>query len=159
MAKTHTTPPTKKNKRNTVELSPFHTRFLQLYLSGGPTGEYWSNATLSYFYALHDEDTPRKDNDGKFTKEYNNARVLGPKLLLNVAIQARMKEILTVSGYTPEAIKKRYHELAGQNKNLPVAIQATDRVAKIAGVLRDDPTKVNIPELEAVANAIKQLLG
>lgn len=160
MTKTKTPAATKVvEKKPKKELSPAWIRFVYLYLSGGPTGEYWSNATLAYFYAVNDDDTPRKDKDGNFTKDYNAARVLGPRLLLNVAIQKYIKDLLNESGYTPDAIKKRYQELSSQNKNLPVAVQATDRVAKIAGVLKDEPTKVNIPELEALGDAIKRILG
>lgn len=149
---------TPKQKDTTKGLTPAQIRFVYLYL-GGYDGNCWNNATLSYFYSYNDAEAQLKNADGTYSKQYNTARVEGPKLLLKPAIKAYMEDLLTGIGYDPKQIKRRYAELASQNKNLPVALQANDRMAKVAGVIRDDPTKVNIPELEAVAAAIRKVLG
>lgn len=148
----------KKTKDTSKGLSPAQIRFVYLYL-GGYDGNCWNNATLSYFYAYNDEDTPLKNADGTYSKQYLTAKAEGSSLLAKPSIRSYMEDLLTGIGYDPKAIKRRYAELASQNKNLPVALQANDRMAKVAGVIRDDPTKVNIPELEAVAAAIRKVLG
>ena len=57
------------------------------------------------------------------------------------------------------AIKERFGELGFQNSNLGVALSATEKIAKISGVLKDDALKVNIPELEVLGEGIKQILS
>lgn len=151
-------PVTKKATEPKKEkLTPAMIRFVYLYLGGGD-GTCWNNATRSYFFAYNGEDALIKDAKGEYTKEYRTALTEGPALLGKPRIQKYKDELLTSIGYDPENIKKRFAELSGQNHNLPVALQATDRMAKVAGLLSDDK-KVNIPELEALGQAIKSILG
>lgn len=133
-----------------MKLKPAEIRFVYLYL-GGEDGECWNNATRAYAVAF--------EKDINDPKQYATSRSEGSRILTKPNIQKYRDDLLLSIGYDPENIKKRYSEIASQNKDIRTALQANDRVAKIAGVLRDDPTKVNIPELEAVANAIKSLLG
>lgn len=141
-------------------LKPSHIRFVYLYL-GGEDGKCFNNATLAYLRAF-EIDTPTskvKLPDGRegYTSEYLSAKQSGYRLLTNVHIQNLKKKLLLEIGFNPETIKQRFAELAYQNKNLPIALTATDRVAKIAGIISDDK-KVDIPQLEALGNAIREIL-
>lgn len=141
-------------------LKPSHIRFVYLYL-GGEDGKCFNNATLSYLRAFEIE-TPTvkiKQEDGSmdYSSAYKSAKQSGHRLLTNVHIQKFKSELLLEVGFKPETIKKRFAELAYQNKNLPIALTATDRVAKIAGIINDDK-KVDIPQLEALGNAIREIL-
>lgn len=160
-----TAKPTKKGKDQKQEkkakLTPAQIRFAYLYL-GAEGGECWNSATMAYLRAFYPEGTETKEQRGRdwvYTSAYKVANTEGPKLLVKPGIKAFVDELLTTAGYSPDVIKRRYAQLAMQDKNLPIALQATDRVAKIAGVVRDEGLKVNVPELEAVAEAIKGALG
>lgn len=148
----------KKKIITTPKLTPQQLRFVYLYL-GHEGGKAWSNATLSHFFSFQPEGTPRKTKDGQFTKEYKISSVTGHKLLGNTSIKAAIDDILLESGYKPENIKKGFAKLANQQKNLPVALAAHDRMAKITGVIKDDGLKVNIPELEALTKTIRDALS
>lgn len=142
------------------KMKPAHIRFTTLYM-GGEDGSCFNNAVKSYLRA-YDIDTPTikvKQENGKedYTKEYKSAKTNGYKLLTNADIQKLRNLILLESGFDISMIKKRYAELAYQNKNLVIAVQATDRVAKIAGVISDDK-KVDIPQLTELGESIKSLL-
>lgn len=159
MAKTKTS---KKNTPPTTEeigakLKPSHVRFIYLFL-GGEDGSCFNNATRAYIKA-YDIDTPLvKDKDGKYSKEYLSSKVKASQLLTNGNIQKFKHTVLLESGFKPENIKKRFSELAYQNKNLPIALTATDRIAKIAGVIKDDEKKIDIPQLEAIGESIRAIL-
>ena len=142
--------PEKKPSGKKDKMTPAQIRFVYLYL-GSENGECFNNATRAYGLAF--------DKNLEDIKQYNTSRAEGSKLLAKPSISAFKDKVLLELGYKPETIKKRYAQLANQNTNLPLALQANDRVAKIAGVLKDDPTKVNIPELEAVATAIRKILS
>lgn len=141
-------------------LKPSHIRFVYLYL-GGEDGKCFNNATLSYLRAFEIETptTKVKQTDGRedYTMEYKGAKANGARLIANDSIQKFKTKLLLEVGFNPETIKKRFAELAYQNKNLPIALTATDRVAKIAGIITDDK-KVDIPQLEALGNAIREIL-
>lgn len=148
----------KKKTPQLPKLTPQQLRFVYLYL-GHEGGKAWSNATLSYFYAYYGETAKKKDKDGNWTKEYKTANVEGLRLVVKPSIKAVMDDILLESGYKPENIKKGFAKLANQQKNLPVALAAHDRMAKITGVIKDDGLKVNIPELEKLTETIRNTLS
>ncbi len=156
----------KNTPKDTIEsisarLKPAMLRFLYLYM-GMEDGKCWNNATLSYIRA-YEIDTPttkvikKKNGEMTYTPQYKSAATRGYELVRNSEIQRLRHLLLSEAGYTPENIKKRYAELAIQNKNPIVALNANDRMAKIANVI-DDNKKVNIPELEALGDAIKSVL-
>lgn len=155
MAKSKTT----KEKDPLAELKPAELRFISLYM-GMEDGKGFNNATLSYLIA-YDKWTPtvmQKDKKtGLYEPAYNTARQEGYKLLTKPHIQKARTHILLEIGFKPETIKKRYAEIMTQQKNLPLALSATDRVAKIAGLITDDK-KVDIPQLTELGDAIKALL-
>ena len=145
-----------------AKMKPAHLRFLSLYM-GGEDGSCWNNATKSYLKAFEIDTVTTKVKDPKtgelgYTKEYKSARASAIALLTSINIQKLKNYILLNVGYDKDVIKKRYTEIAMQNKNLPVALQANDRVAKIAGVLNVDDKKVDIPQLTELGNQMKQLL-
>lgn len=145
-----------------AKMKPAHLRFLSLYM-GGEDGSCWNNATKSYLKAFEIDTVTTKIKDPKtgelgYTKEYKSARASAIALLTSINIQKLKNYILLNVGYDKDVIKKRYTEIAMQNKNLPVALQANDRVAKIAGVLNVDDKKVDIPQLTELGDAMKQLL-
>lgn len=149
---------TTKTKDPLAELKPAELRFLTLYM-GMEDGKAFNNATLAYLIA-HDKWTPtvmQKQKDGSYSKEYLNAKQLGYRTLTKVHIQKARTHILLEIGFKPETIKARYAELMTQSRNLPLALTATDRVAKIAGLITDDK-KVDIPQLTELGNAIRELL-
>lgn len=141
-------------------LKPSHIRFVYLYL-GGEDGKCFNNATLSYLRAFEIETSTSKvklpDGREDYTSEYKSAKANGARLIANDNIQKLKSKLLLEVGFDPSTIKKRFAELAYQNKNLPIALTATDRVAKIAGIISDDK-KVDIPQLEALGNAIREIL-
>lgn len=142
------------------KMKPAHIRFVYLLL-GGEDGRCFNNATLAYLRAfeINTATTKVKLPDGSegYTKEYLGAKSSASALLTTPNIQKFKKKLLLEVGFNPETIKQRFAELAYQNKNLPIALTATDRVAKIAGILTDDK-KVDIPQLEALGNAIREIL-
>ena len=145
-----------------AKMKPAHLRLLSLYM-GGEDGSCWNNATKSYLKAFEIDTVTTKVKDPKtgelgYTKEYKSARASAIALLTSINIQKLKNYILLNVGYDKDVIKKRYTEIAMQNKNLPVALQANDRVAKIAGVLNVDDKKVDIPQLTELGNQMKQLL-
>lgn len=151
----------KDKKEDTIEslsakLKPAQLRFIYLYL-GEEDGRGWNNATISYIIAYNIETSLRRNSEGKYSKEYLNAKSRGYELVTNSDIRKLRELLLGEAGYKPENIKKRYLELQKQNKNPIVALQANDRMAKIAGVI-DDSKKVNIPELEKLGDAIRGVL-
>lgn len=158
---------TKKAKEEDVlktlmaKLKPAMIRFVYLYL-GAEDGKCFNNATLSYIRA-YDIDTPItkvKLEDGKedYTNAYKSAKQMGYALLTKVDIQKLKHHILLKQGYEPDSIKKRFAELSQQNKNLPIALTATDRMAKIAGVIKEDSKSVDIPQLTELTDHIKKIL-
>jgi hypothetical protein len=138
-------------------MKPAHIRFVYLYL-GGEDGKCFNNATLSYLRAFDIETSVTKDKDGKYSKEYLNAKVRASELLTNRNIQELRNAILLESGFEVDSIKKRFAELAYQNKNLPIALTATDRIAKISGVLKEESKVVDIPQLTELTEHIKAIL-
>lgn len=142
-----------------AKLKPSQLRFLYLYL-GAEDGRGWNNATISYLIAYDKwrPDILRKQTDGKYDPEYNTARTEGYKLLTIPDIQRLKHLILIEAGISPDTIKKRYSEFAFQNKYPAIAITATDRLAKIAGVVKDDGLKINVPEIERLTDVMQKLL-
>jgi len=140
------------------KMKPAHIRFTYLYM-GGEDGKCFNNATLAYITAYEiDTSLRRNEKTGKFTKEYMGAKSSGYKLLTSTDIQKLRNLILLEQGYDIAHIKRRYAEIANQNKNLPLALSATDRIAKITGVIKEDSKSVDIPQLEEIGRAIKQIL-
>ena len=155
MAKTKET----KTKDPLAELKPAELRFISLYM-GMEDGKAFNNATLAHLIA-YEKWTPtvmQKDKKtGLYSKEYLVSKTAGYKLLTKGYIQKARTHILLEIGFKPETIKARYAEIMTQQRNLPLALTATDRVAKIAGLITDDK-KVDIPQLEELGNALKSLL-
>lgn len=147
-------------EKELTTLKPSHIRFVYLLL-GGEDGKCFNNATLAYIRAFEIETTTRKvkqeDGSEDYTSAYKSAKTNGNRLLTNANIQKFKTKLLLEVGFDPATIKQRFAELAYQNKNLPIALTATDRVAKIAGIINDDK-KVDIPQLEALGNAIREIL-
>lgn len=139
------------------KLKPQWLRFVYLYL-GAENGIAYGNATMAYFYAYNGEDAETKDKNNLYTKEYKTAKTEGNSLLTKPDIKAVIGELLVGSGYSPENIKKGIAELAFQRKNLPIALSAYEKMAKISGLLKEDNT-VNVPELEKLTDAIKKILS
>lgn len=144
------------------KLKPAQVRFIQLYM-GMEDGKCYNNATLAYLTA-YDIDTPtRRVKDsvtGKedYTAQYKSAKTNGYKLLTNADIQKLRNAILDDIGINTQWIKRRYSDIASQSKNLPLALASTDRLAKITGVVKEDNTKVDIPQLTELGETIKALL-
>lgn len=160
-------PPTAKKEASVVEqltakMKPAHIRFVYLLL-GGEDGACFNNATRAYIRAFEIDTTTRKvKNDaGKddYTKEYKGARSSASALLTTPNIQKLRSAILLEQGFTPESIKGRFAELAYQNKNLPIALASTDRLAKITGVLKEEAKNVDIPQLTELTDVIKGILS
>lgn len=158
MAKT-TSKKAKETELQTLlkKLNPAKVRFTYLYM-GGEDGKCFNNATLSYIRAYEIETSLTKDKDGKYSTEYLSAKQCGYKLLTSIDIQRLRHILLLESGFDPDTIKKRYAELAYQNKNLPIALTATDRIGKITGVIKEDKTSVDIPQLQELTDHIKAIL-
>lgn len=138
-------------------MKPAHIRFVYLYL-GGEDGKCFNNATLSYLRAFEVDTSTTKQADGKYTKEYLNAKTRGYELVTNRDIQNLKQAILLENGFDINTVKRRFAELAYQNKNLPIALTATDRIAKITGVLKEDSKSVDIPQLTELTEHIKAIL-
>lgn len=142
-----------------LKLKPAELRFLTLYM-GMEDGKGFNNATLSYLIA-YDKWTPtimQKDKKtGLYDKVYNTARTEGHKLLTKPNIQKARSHLLLEISFDANTIKKRYAEIMTQNRNLPLALSATDRVAKVTGLITDDK-KVDIPQLTALGDMMKELL-
>lgn len=139
------------------KLKPAQIRFTYLYM-GAEDGKCYNNATLSYLRAYGIETSTQKQADGKYTGEYLNAKSRGYELVTKSDIQKLRNLILDQIGIDTEWIKRRYADIATQNKNLPLALASTDRLAKITGVVQDDKTKVDIPQLTELGDTIKALL-
>lgn len=133
-----------------MKLKPAQIRFIHLYL-GGEDGSCWNNGTKAYSIAYE------KDLDDK--GQYATCRTEAWRLLTNPDILKYRSFLLHKAGFTEERIKERFGELSFQNANVGVALTATDRIAKIAGVIKDDGLKVNIPELTRLGEDIKSILG
>lgn len=147
----------KKQKADKTELmKPVWIRFCYLYL-GAEDGRCFNNATMAYFRAFYPDLKETKDKDGKYLPQYMTANTEGHKLLVRPRIKDFIHDMLLNQGYKPENIKKRFAELASQNKNLPLALTANDRLAKISGVLVDDK-KLDIPQLDRIGDMMKQVL-
>ena len=165
MAKKKPTKPNKKDapKNESVlvalqkKLKPAHIRFVHLYL-GGEDGRCFNNATLSYIRAFEINTPLTKNSDGNFSKEYLGAKSSAYKLLTSADIQKFKNALLLEAGFNPDTIKKRFAELAYQNKNLPIAHASTRDIAKIAGVMKEDSKSVDIPQLTELTEHIKQIL-
>jgi hypothetical protein len=142
----------------TTKLKPAMVRFVYLYM-GSEDGKGFNNATLSYIIAYNVETSLRRnEKTGKYSKEYINAKTRGYELLTNRDIQKLRHHILLDQGFNTDNIKKRYVEIANQNKNLPLALSANDRIAKITGVVKDDSKQVDIPQLTELTEHIKRIL-
>lgn len=141
----------------TKKLKPSNIRFVYLYL-GGEDGKCFNNATLAYLRAYEIETRTTKDADGNYTSEYKSAKTNGSRLLTNADIQKYKDAVLLHAGFNPDTVKRRFAELAYQNKNLPIALTATDRIAKITGVLKEDSKSVDIPQLTELTEHIKAIL-
>lgn len=142
------------------KMKPAHIRFITLYM-GGEDGSCFNNATKAYLRAF-EIDTPtikvrQPKGEDDYTTQYKSARGSASDLLTSPNIQKLRNLILLKSGFEIDSIKRRFSELAYQNKNLPIAITATDRIAKIAGVISDDK-KVDIPQLTELGDSLKALL-
>lgn len=160
-------PPTAKKEASVVEqltakMKPAHVRFVYLLL-GAEDGSCFNNATRAYIRAFNVDTTTRKvkQDNGKddYTKEYKNAKSRGYELVTNRDIQKLRSALLLEQGFTPESIKGRFAELAYQNKNLPIALASTDRLAKITGVLKEEAKNVDIPQLTELTDVIKGILS
>lgn len=143
------------------KLKPAQIRFVYLYM-GAEDGKCYNNATASYIRA-YEIDTPTRkvklpDGSEGYTSEYKSAKTKGYQLLTNGDIQKLRNLLLSEIGIDKEWIKRRYADFAVQNKNPALALTATDRLAKITGVVIDDTKKVDIPQITELANAIKGIL-
>lgn len=144
-----------------AKLKPAKIRWLMLYM-GLEDGKCFNNATLSYIRA-YDIDTPlKKVKDEEtgiedYTSEYKTAKTRGYEHVTNSDIVKLKHIILIEQGYDKQFIKKRYAEIAMQNNNIPLALSATDRLAKITGLVTDDK-KVDIPQLTELADSLKAIL-
>lgn len=141
----------------TKKLKPAMIRFVYLYL-GGEDGKCMNNATLSYIRAYGIETSVVKDKDGKYSKEYLSSKSSGYDLLTKPDIQKFKNAVLLEAGFEPDTIKKRFAELAYQNKNLPIAHVALRDIAKISGVMKEDTKSVDIPQLTELTEHIKAIL-
>lgn len=140
------------------KLKPAQIRFTYLYM-GAEDGKCYNNATMSYIRAYEITTTTSKDpKTGDYTPEYKSAKTMGYQLLTKPDIQKLRTLLLTDIGVDKEWIKRRYADFAVQNKNPALALTATDRLAKITGVVVDDTKKVDIPQLTELGNTIKLLL-
>lgn len=158
---------TKKAKEEDIlktlmtKLKPAMIRFVYLYL-GAEDGKCFNNATLSYLraYDIDTVTTKVKQENGAedYTSAYKSAKSKGYDLLTKPDIQKFKHHVLLKQGYEPDNIKKRFAELSQQNKNLPIALTATDRMAKIAGVIKEDSKSVDIPQLTELTDHIKKIL-
>ena len=157
MAKKKDTKTKDELKELLKKMKPAHIRFTYLYM-GSEDGKCFNNATLAYLKAFEIETSTRQNSEGKYTKEYIKAKQQGWRMLTNVDIQRLRHIVLLEQGFNTDNIKKRYTEIANQNKNLPLALSATDRIAKITGVIKEDSKSVDIPQLEEIGRAIKQIL-
>lgn len=139
------------------KMKPHHIRFVTLYL-GGEDGKCFNNATLAYIRAFGIETSLKRNAEGKYSKEYLGAKTNASQLLSTANIQKLKHLTLLEHGYKPETIKKRFTELAFQNKNLPIAHASTRDMAKIAGVMKEDSKSVDIPQLTELTEQIKKIL-
>ena len=143
------------------KLKPAQIRFTYLYM-GAEDGKCYNNATASYIRA-YEIDTPTRkvklpDGSEGYTPEYKSAKTKGYQLLTNGDIQRLRILILDAQGIDKDWIKRRYADFATQNKNPALALTATDRLAKITGVVVDDKVKVDLPQITELADAIKGIL-
>lgn len=138
-------------------LKPAQIRFVYLLL-GAEDGRCFNNATLSYIRAYEIETSLVRDKDGKYSKEYLGAKSSASALLTTPNIQKFKNAVLLEAGFDPDTIKKRFAELAYQNKNLPIAHVALRDIAKITGVMKEDSKSVDIPQLTELTNHIKAIL-
>lgn len=147
--------PQKKKKK--VKLNPKQERFVHLYLGIEEKGKYFGNATVSYIIA-YQYDVPRKQGGGydHTSDEYNSASVRGSELLRNRKV-AEYKKQLTLNVDKDEWLD-RLGELAKQNNNLNVARASALDVLKVTGAYKETE-RVDIPQLEEVGQAIKEILG
>lgn len=151
------TPKTPKSEEIGSKLKPAHIRFVYLIL-GGEDGKCFNNATLAYLRAFDIDTRTTRDADGKYSSEYLSSKVNASKLLTNANIQKLKNSILLETGFNPDTIKKRFSELAYQNKNLVIAHASTRDIAKIAGVIKEESKVVDIPQLEAIGENIRRIL-
>jgi hypothetical protein len=148
-------------KKLIEKLKPAKVRWLMLYM-GLEDGKCFNNATLSYIRAYNIDTVLKKVKDEEtgiedYTSEYKTAKSRGYEHVTNRDILKLKHIILLEQGYDKEFIKKRYAEIAMQNHNIPLALSATDRLAKITGIVTDDK-KVDIPQLTELADSLKAIL-
>lgn len=140
-----------------AKLKPAQARFVYLLL-GGESGKCFNNATLAYITAYDIDTDSEKDSQGKYKSEYLSAKANASRMITNANIQKFKNAVLLEAGFKPESIKRRFAELAYQNKNLVVAHNATRDIGKIAGVIKEDRVPVDVPQLEELGDAIKAIL-
>ncbi len=138
-------------------MKPAHIRFVYLIL-GGEDGRCFNNATLAYIKAYELNCSLERNKDGKYSKEYLSAKSSASALLTSPNIQKFKNAVLLEAGFDPDTVKKRFAELAYQNKNLPIAHASIRDIAKITGVMKDDSKQVDIPQLAELTEAIKTIL-
>ena len=155
--KTPKAPKTPKSEEIGSKLKPAHIRFVYLIL-GGEDGKCFNNATLAYLRAYDIDTRTTRDADGKYSKEYLSAKAHASRLVTNGNIQKFKNAVLLESGFEPNTIKRRFAELAYQNKNLVIAHASTRDIAKIAGVIKEESKVVDIPQLEAIGENIRRIL-
>lgn len=153
------TPPKKESVLSSLlkTLKPAHIRFVYLTL-GSEDGKCFNNATLAYLRAFEIETRLTRDVDGKYSSEYLGAKSSASALLTSPNIQKFRNEVLLEAGFNPDTIKRRFAELAYQNKNLPIAHVALRDIAKIGGVMKEDSKSVDIPQLTELTDHIKAIL-
>jgi hypothetical protein len=150
-------PKTPKSEEIGSKLKPAQMRFVYLLL-GAEDGKCFNNGTLAYLRAYDIDTRTTRDADGKYSSEYLSAKANASRMITNANIQKFKNQILLESGFNPDTIKKRFAELAYQNKNLVIAHASTRDIAKIAGVIKEDSKTVDIPQLEAIGESIRNIL-
>ena len=143
------------------KLKPAQIRFTYLIM-GAEDGKCYNIFFFNHKTAYEIETSTRKvklpDGSEGYTPEYKSAKSNGHRLLTNADIQKLRNIILSEIGIDKEWIKRRYADFAIQNKNPALALTATDRLAKITGVVVDDKVKVDLPQITELADAIKGIL-
>lgn len=153
--------PQRKPRTTHKPLTEEQLRAIALYL-GDEGGIAFKNQTQAYAIA-HGKgylESRVKDENGNIveSKEHRDTRVYASKFFRQQRVQAVLHDILLHSQYHPDNIKKRFAELSIQNLNLPVALSATEKIAKIEKVINDS-TKVDIPQLSELTDTVKKILG
>ncbi len=154
---------TQMAKKNN-EIKQFHISFLKYYL-GWYDPKCLHNATRSWLMAKgYDSDTssqPTIDPEtGKKTykSEYNTARTEASLLLANPNIRALKDKMLKEAFDDPQNAKNRLVELAMQNTNLSVAVNANKTMLTMFGLL-DKKVTVDFTELDKLTKMVANVLA